>query len=120
MAWIFLFIASLCEICWIYSLKFFQWKKLGEFSFSRLTDTDNLLLLLPGLGYILFGVGNIICFSKAMKHIPASVAFAAWMAVALIGVKIVDVIVLKDPLSLPQIAFMLLILIGIIGLKIYQ
>jgi quaternary ammonium compound-resistance protein SugE len=120
MAWLFLFIASVCEICWIYSLKFFSWKKLSTFSFSNVFALENLALLLPGLGYVLFGVGNIICFSKAMKSIPASVAFAAWMAVALIGVKIVDVLVLKDSLSLPQIAFMILILIGIIGLKVYQ
>ncbi|HEV7232399.1 MAG TPA: SMR family transporter [Bacteroidia bacterium] len=120
MAWLFLFIASCCEICWIYSLKFFSWKKLSLFSFSNLFTLDNLALLLPGLGYILFGVGNIICFSKAMKSIPASVAFAAWMAVALIGVKIVDVAILKEPLSIPQIVFMLLILIGIVGLKVYQ
>jgi quaternary ammonium compound-resistance protein SugE len=120
MAWLFVLIASLCEICWTFSLKYFSWAKLKQFSFLKLTDTNNLILLLPGFCYLLFGVGNIIFFSKAMHHIPASTAFAAWMAVALIGIKLVDVFVVKVPVSLPQIGFMMLILIGIIGLKVYQ
>jgi len=119
MAWIFLFIASCCEICWIYCLKYFQLKKLMTFKITLLfSDKDNFLLLLPGLGYVLFGVGNIICFSKAMHSIPASIAFAAWMAVALVGVKLVDTIALKEPVSLAQLVFIAFILIGIIGLKI--
>jgi quaternary ammonium compound-resistance protein SugE len=121
LAWIYLLIASGCEICWIYSLKNFQFKKLMEFKFSHLfTDKDNFLLLLPGLGYILFGVGNIICFSKAMKQIPASVAFAVWMAVALVGVKVVEVAILKEPISLMQLLFIGFILVGIVGLKVYH
>jgi quaternary ammonium compound-resistance protein SugE len=120
MAWVFLIIASICEICWIFSLKFFDLKKLMTFKFSLLfSSADNLLLLLPGVGYILFGVGNIVCFSKAMKQIPASVAFASWMAIALIGVKIVDSVLLKESISLSSLLFITLILIGIIGLKIY-
>jgi quaternary ammonium compound-resistance protein SugE len=119
MAWIYLLIASCCEICWIYSLKFFSLKKLLTFKLTLLfSDKDNLFLLAPGVGYILFGVGNIICFSKAMKDIPASVAFAAWMAVALLGVKLVDSLVLKEPVSLFQLVFIGFILVGIIGLKV--
>jgi len=120
-AWIYLLIASTCEICWIYSLKNFQFKKLLEFKFSLLfTDKANFMLLVPGLGYIIFGVGNIICFSKAMKSIPPSVAFAVWMAAALIGVKLVEVIMLKEPVSMVQLVFIIFILIGIIGLKVYN
>jgi quaternary ammonium compound-resistance protein SugE len=80
---------------------------------------DNLILLAPGFCYILFGVGNIIFFSKAMNDIPASVAFACWMAVALVGVKLIDTFVLKVPFSMPHLLFIGLILVGIIGLKIY-
>ncbi|MFI5148275.1 MAG: DMT family transporter [Bacteroidia bacterium] len=120
MAWIFLLIASVCEICWIYCLKYFKLKTLLSFKFSLLfTSLDNLKVLLPGLGYIIFGVGNILFFSKAMKQIPASVAFACWMAVALIGVKLVDTLVLKESVSMMNLLFIGLILIGIIGLKIY-
>ena len=120
MAWLFLFIASICEICWIYCLKYFKLKALLSFKFSLLfTSLDNLKLLVPGLGYVLFGVGNILFFSKAMKQIPASVAFACWMAVALIGVKLVDAILLKESVSLMNLLFLVCILVGIIGLKLY-
>jgi quaternary ammonium compound-resistance protein SugE len=119
--WLFLLLASCCEICWIYSLKYFKWATLLSFKFSLLfTSKENLLLLVPGFGYILFGVGNIIFFSKAMHKIPASTAFAAWMAVALVGVKLVDTFALKTPVSMMQLVFIGFILIGIIGLKLVQ
>ncbi|HXC04140.1 MAG TPA: SMR family transporter [Bacteroidia bacterium] len=120
MAWIFLLIASVCEICWIYCLKYFKLKALLSFKFSLFfSSVDNLKLLIPGLGYVLFGVGNILFFSKAMKQIPASVAFASWMAVALVGVKLVDTFLLKESVSGISLLFIALILVGIIGLKIY-
>jgi quaternary ammonium compound-resistance protein SugE len=120
-AWILLFCASMCEICWIYSLKYFSLKKLMTFKITLLfSSKENILLLAPGLGYIAFGVCNIIFFSKAIKYLPASVAFAAWMAVALVGVKLVDAIVLKEPISAAEIFFMVLILVGIVGLKVYH
>jgi quaternary ammonium compound-resistance protein SugE len=116
--WIYILIASSCEIGWIYSLKYFNLGQLKTFKMTSLfLSWENFLLLIPGLGYIAFGVGNIVFFSKGMKQIPASVAFATWMAIALVGVKLVDVFVLKETVSIPGIVFMVLIVIGIIGLK---
>jgi quaternary ammonium compound-resistance protein SugE len=53
----------------------------------------------------------------AMKQIPASTALAVWMGVALIGVKLVDISVFKEPYDLYQFFYMALIIIGIVGLK---
>ncbi len=118
-AWIYILIASFFEVCWIYSLKFLQLKKIMATPFlDFFQKKESMLLLLPALGYVLFGVGNIIFFSKGMKTISASVSYAVWSAIALIGVKIVDVTFLKDTFSLTQALFMGLILIGIFGLKL--
>jgi quaternary ammonium compound-resistance protein SugE len=118
-SWIYLFIASLAEVCWIYSLKYLEFKKLMKTNlFQILSTKEGWQLLLPALLYVLFGIANIVFFSKAMQKLSASVAFAVWMAVALIGVKIVDVIVLKESFSYLNLFFLLLILIGIIGIKL--
>jgi quaternary ammonium compound-resistance protein SugE len=53
----------------------------------------------------------------AMKTIPVSTAMAIWFGVALIGVKIVDTYYFKVPFAYSQLFFMLLIIIGVIGLK---
>ena len=73
---------------------------------------------MPAVLYVLFGVINIIFFSKAMEKIPASMAFAVWMSLALVGVKLTDIIILKESFSLLNLLFFLLILIGIIGIKL--
>jgi quaternary ammonium compound-resistance protein SugE len=82
--------------------------------FSR---KENWVILVPFAGYILFGVGNIVFFSMAMKQIPASTALAVWMGVTLIGVKLADISIFKEPYDWRQFFYMGLILVGIVGLK---
>lgn len=119
MSWLCIFVASVFEVCWIYSLKYLEFKKLIKTNIIQLFATkDGFFLLLPAILYVAFGVGNIVFFSKAMEKIPASVAFAVWMSVALVGVKVVDVVILKESFSYLNLFFFLLILVGIIGIKL--
>lgn len=114
-------IASGFEVCWIYSLKFIEFKKIVATPFLKLfSEKASFMLLLPAVGYVLFGVGNIIFFSKAMKEISPSVSYAVWTALALIGIKAVDVFVFHELFTPVQMLFTALILIGIIGLKVYS
>lgn len=116
-AWIYLLIASVFEVAWIYSVKFMEFKELIKVHFTELFTSKSINILLPILGYIVFGLGNIILFSKAMKTIPAGIAYATWMSVALVFVKIADVTIFKQPITFLQVVFILLILVGVIGLK---
>ncbi len=119
-AWIYLIIASIFEVAWIYSVKFMDFRKLIKLSIAEVfTQRAGFYVLLPILGYVVFGVGNIILFSKAMKSIPAAIAYATWMSVALIFVKITDVTIFKEPITFLQVFFILLILTGVVGLKIF-
>jgi quaternary ammonium compound-resistance protein SugE len=118
MAWIYLFIASVFEIAWTFSLKFLDFKKIGAIRWPAFfSSSENLYMLAPLLGYILFGLGNVFFFSLSMKQIPAATALAIWMGVALIGVKLVDITIFKAPWQPMQLFYMGLILAGIIGLK---
>jgi len=78
-----------------------------------------LPVLLPFIGYILFGLANIYMFSLAIKQLPTAVAFAVWTAGTLIFIKIAELIFFKQHISFPEIFFMLLIMAGILGLKFY-
>ena len=80
-------------------------------------DSEGVLTLLPLAGYIFLGLGNIFFFSQAMNKIPASVALAVWMSVCLLGVKLVDTFVFRQPYTVVQLFYFALILIAIIGLK---
>lgn len=118
MSWIYLLIASLFEIAWTFSLKFMDVKKLRAVRLQEFfANGENMMILAPFIGYIVFGLGNILFFSMAMKQIPAATALAIWMGITLIGVKLVDVSLFKGNFNLYQLFYMTLIIIGIAGLK---
>jgi quaternary ammonium compound-resistance protein SugE len=74
-------------------------------------------ILLPFLGYIVFGIGNIYFFSLAMKNIPIATAFAVWTALTIVVLKISEYLFFQEKISLSEIFFIMLIVIGIVGLK---
>lgn len=79
-----------------------------------------LPILLPFVGYIVFGMANIYFFSQAIKHIPTPMTFAVWTAMSLVLIKLVDVLVFKTDLSFTELFFLTLIGVGIIGLRVYS
>jgi quaternary ammonium compound-resistance protein SugE len=117
-AWIYLLIASMFEIVWTFSLKLMSVKKLRAIQWrGALSQSSTWVVLAPFAGYIVFGIGNIVFFSMAMKEIPASTALAVWMGTALIGVKLVELFFFKGSFDVYQFIYMGFILIGIVGLK---
>jgi len=118
MSWIYLIVASMFEICWTFCLKFMNVKRIKTIGWSSFfSRRENMEILAPFAGYIVFGLGNIIFFSMAMKQIPASVALASWMGLTLIGIKLAEIYLFKQPSNFYQFIYMTLILIGIVGLK---
>lgn len=113
MAWVFLFIASVMEVGWMYSLKFIDFAALKRFSFT----VEFITVALPLIGYILFGLANIYFFSLALKTIPTATAFAIWTVTALAGIKLIDIWFFKEPSKISDYFFLLLAIISIVGLK---
>ncbi len=119
-AWVYLILASCIEVCWIYTLKVLDMKKIIHIRPADLGHKEPWLAILPLIGYIVFGLSNVIFFSIAMKSISPPTAFAVWMGLAMVLSKIVDILVFHEPYSIPQIAFTVVVLSGIIGLKWFE
>lgn len=120
-AWLYLFIASCLEVCWIYTLKVLDMKKIAQIKpLTLFTGLDSWKVLLPLIGYIVFGLSNVIAISKAMKTIPAGTAFAAWMGLALVATKAIDILYFKQPYNIQQLVFTFLVLVGIVGMKWFE
>jgi quaternary ammonium compound-resistance protein SugE len=98
-------------------MKFSDLKTLRILNFYKWQG--GLPVLIPFIGYILFGIANIYLFSLAIKQLPTAVAFAVWTAATLIFIKIAELIFFKQHISFVEIFFMLMIMAGILGLKIY-
>jgi quaternary ammonium compound-resistance protein SugE len=120
LAWIYLVLAATCETAWTFCLKFMKFSDLKTLRFINFYRWQGgLPVLIPFIGYILFGLANIYLFSLAIKQLPTAVAFAVWTAATLIFIKIAELIFFKQNISFVEIFFMLLIMAGILGLKIY-
>ncbi len=117
-AWLYLLLASVMEVCWNYSLKYTSVAKIKAIDWPHFfTGSAGIVALVPAICYVAFGVGNVFFFSKALNVIPASTAFAIWMGMALVGIKIVDTLVLKEAFQWAHVFYIGCILVGIIGLK---
>ncbi len=118
MAWIYLFVGSVFEMAWTFSLRSMSVKKLKALHWRGLfSQGSDWAILWPFLGYVVFGLGNVYCISMAMKDIPASTVLAVWMGTALVGVKLVEIFYLKMPYDGWQFLYIGFILIGVVGLK---
>lgn len=116
--WIFLGVAALFETAWTYCLKYMKFSDLKLLRWHTFYRADmGLPILGPFLGYIVFGIANIVLFSNAIKVIPTPTAFAVWTALTLILIKLVDILYFRTGWSLTEAFFLLLITAGIIGLK---
>ena len=118
MAWIYLIAAAALEACWMFSLKFLSFSKFKTLAFDNFIKPEGLNIWLPLAGYIVFGIANTYCFSVAMKTIPTAIAFTIWTAISIFFIKMVDVIFFENKVSLVEIFFLVVIVIGIVGLKV--
>jgi len=120
-SWLFLLIAAFFETAWTYSVKYMTFSQLKTLRWNTFYTVDQgLPVLVPFVGYVVFGIANIYFFSMAIKQIPTPTAFAVWTAMALILIKATDVFIFNANWSFAEIFFLTLIGVGIIGLRVYS
>ena len=106
------------EVCWTYSLKALSMQRIKEIAWAHSLGQPALLLpVLPLLAYVGFGLANVVFLSQAMRSIPTATAYSAWMALAVVGIKLVDVLYLKQALSWQSVFYTSLIIVGVLGLR---
>lgn len=118
MRWFYLFIASLFEALWTYSVKYFNFSNLKTVRLDNFYKIDGgLPSLAPLVGYILFGVGNIFFFSLSLKSLTNATAYSAWTAMTIVALKGIELFYFKQKISIAEFGFIMMIIVGIIGLK---
>ncbi len=101
-AWLFLLLAGFFEICFTIALKFSQgFTKLG-----------------PSLVTVLFIVLSFFSVSQAMKTIPIGTAYAVWAGIGAVGTVACGIFFFGDSYHIIRLISIVLIIIGIIGLKL--
>jgi quaternary ammonium compound-resistance protein SugE len=102
MAWVVLFIAGLLEVGWAVGLKYTQ-------GFTRLW---------PSVGTVGAMAVSFLLLSQALKTIPVGTGYAIWTGIGAVGTVVIGMAFLGEPREVGRIVCILLIIVGIVGLKI--
>lgn len=102
MAWIILMIGSICEVGWLIGMKY----------------ADGFTRLWPSVIMVFFMAASVGCLGLAVKEIPAGTAYAVWTGGSVAAVTVVGVYLFGEPATLLRIGSILLILIGMVGLRL--
>lgn len=72
-----------------------------------------------------YGMGSMACYwvcfaflAAAIKTIPVGIAYAIWSGVGIVAIALIGWLAFRQSLSIAQIAFIALILIGAVGLNL--
>lgn len=115
-SFIYLVIAALLQVGWLYNIKQIKkglWQEIRRSAFPRRFE-----LILPVILYVILGILNVVFLTWSMKNIPPSIAYAVWTGIVIAAAAIIDQLLLKKPMRLSKIIFIIMILAGIIGLKL--
>lgn len=119
MHWLFLILASVCEIGWLHCIRYMNKLNINELlSLKAFSEDDGWLAIVAIVGYAGFGIANVLLFSAALKKIPASAGFGIWTGLAILGNIVIDHWVLGVDFTMLQGIFALLLLTGILGIRI--
>lgn len=102
MNWLILVLAGLFEIVWAIGLKY----------------TDGFTKLWPTVGTVTAMVISVGLLGLAMKSLPVGTAYAVWVGVGAVGTAILGIVLFDESANWGRIISLLLIIIGIIGLKL--
>ena len=104
LAWILLVAAGLLEIVWATSMKASQ-------GFTRDLFTV-ITLAAAALSFWLLGL--------ALQQLPVGTAYAVWTGIGAVGATILGIVFFGESLTFARIGCITLIVLGILGLKLYR
>ncbi|HRW62871.1 MAG TPA: multidrug efflux SMR transporter [Bacteroidales bacterium] len=102
MAWVYLIIAGFFEIGWAIGMKY----------------THGFTKLVPSIFTLVSMLISVYLLSLATKQINIGTAYAVWTGIGIAGTSVLGIILFQEPFEILKLLFIVLILIGIVGLKL--
>lgn len=104
MAWFSLIIAGGCEVVGVWAMKAFAERK----------KWIHMLIIILSFAF------SLALLTFAFQTIPTSTAYAVWTGLGASGSTIMGIIIYKDSKDWKRLFFILLIITGVVGLKIFS
>lgn len=102
MHWLMLLLAGIFEVTWAIAMKY----------------SDGFTVLLPSVITAVFYLASAVFLSLALRHLPLGTAYAMWTGFGIVGTTVFGIFLFQEKLTLPQVICVLLIVVGIVGLKL--
>lgn len=104
MAWMYLFFAGIMETAWAIGLKY----------------SDGFSKLWPSIGTVVCMALSLWLLGISLKSLPIGTAYAVWTGIGAVGTAILGIILFDESTEIMRLLCILLIVIGIVGLKIFS
>ena len=102
MKWIYLLIAGILEITWAVAMKM----------------SDGFTVLVPSIITVVGYIASAVFLAIALKQLPLGTAYAMWTGMGIAGTTLLGIVVFHERLSIPQIICVIMIVVGVVGLKL--
>jgi quaternary ammonium compound-resistance protein SugE len=104
LAWTILIIAGVFETGWAISMKY----------------SEGFTKLWPSVFTAFFMLISVVLLTLSLKTLPVGSAYAVWTGIGAIGAVVLGIFLFKEPYDLLRLFFILLIIVGIAGLRIVK
>lgn len=102
MSWYLLVVAGLFEIGWAIGLQY----------------SEGLSKPLPTAGTVVALVVSMVLLAQATRNLPIGTAYAVWTGIGAVGTAALGIALFDEPLTLARVAFIGVIVVGIVGLRL--
>lgn len=102
MAWWLLVAAGILEVCWAVGLKY----------------TDGFTRPIPSALTVAAIAGSMLLLGLAARTLPIGTAYAIWVGIGAVGAAVLGVALFDEPLGGARLAFLGLLVIALVGLKL--
>ncbi len=102
MAWLCVVIAGILEVTWAVGLKY----------------TEGFTRLWPSVFTGTAMLGSIYFLEESLKALSIGTAYVVWTGIGAVGTTVIGMIYLGEPRDVGRVLCVLLIIVGVIGLKI--
>ena len=103
MKWLILLLAGIFEIIWAIAMKY----------------SNGFSVLIPSIVTAVAYILSAVFLALALRHLPLGMAYVMWVAFGIIGTTVLGVLLFSEKLTVLQIISIILIIVGIIGLKLF-
>ena len=104
MAWVLLIVAGLLETAWAIGLKY----------------SDGFRRPLPSVLTICGIAISMVLLSLAARVLPIGTAYTVWVGIGAAGAVILGILVLGEPANPGRLFFLGLMIVSLVGLKVYS